>query len=855
MQAEEYIERENLIEEDEGVRYINGDLLRRQHQQFQPTQAPRIDFVQPPKLITVERKISGPSAEIVFSVKPIQGKDLKHIEHFYTKLVDTIKHKYSYLLERSQSCLEMQSILKSVLQALFDNESRRVVTKNGRETISRQEIEDILVELMPYLDTFYESNDPFLALLRDFRDLLNKTKFFCVDSKDKLISKQLMDGVIENAVMKEISPSKILELNKEEEMKVDDSCLHLISKHLNVMDLFFQFSMQLQTIKNEEEEKENVMRMCGEVKQKIVTFRETQASLKEEVKENQIPETISFDNVSCFYCPIWPPVARNWLSRRRSWPEEAEIQAIAAKGCYFVPKQSDHDATHRLEWRLSFSSAEISIAKLRTPRMRYCYFVFKSLFYKHLKVLSEDVPCLPSYVAKTCMLNVSEDKEVDWWDRNSITTCVIELLQYLDRCLKKNSLTHHFIESLNLLADASPQTIRESREVVSQILRDPSTNIVIDGRPLEIFTAVAHEVSELNSLSGTSTKTSEESYGEVSSLYSQNMMIQAKITQCQLLGEVYQLTGKIRMAEKVINAQEQHLAITNTNNQAKAMTQRFLQVNKETMEENRQLLKDATSKAGRVLGEIASLFGLDRCMVCDICQQKIPCKQDRFSCKECDFDVCARCMTSKVNSSHNNKDSSNANQEDSEDSPTSNHEDKHDATTNNKDTNPTYISKSIDGTPLHEHPLLPTNECSLYCYTNFNYMKLGMTPDQASIVNLEEMLKISEKMPDLIAALGTKSKNLASAIGGDDSIISGLLQELYTDLGLKYKDAYGKDLNLRISINVNSANSNLSVFVCFICFLDVDSTQKDKPLMEDVEFAKLLVQDAERREMIKKLVF
>ena len=812
MQPEEYIERENLIEEVEGVRYINGDLLRRQHQQFQPPQAPRVDFVHPPKLITVERKISGPSAEIVFSVRPIKGEDLKHIEHFYTELVDTIKHKYSHLLDIFQSCVTMQSILKSNLQALFDDESRRITTQNGCETFNRQEIEDNLAKLRPQLYGFYENSNTTAVLFRDFQDLLNKTTYFCVDNKENVISKQLMEFT-EISVMKEMFALKILEFHNEEEMKVDDSCLQLISKHLNVMDLFFQNSMYLEKIKNEEEEKEIVMRMCGEVKRKIATFREMQANVNEEVKSNQIPETISFDNVSCFYCPIWPPVARNWLSRLRNWPEEAEIQAIAAKGCYFVPKQSDHDATHHLEWRLSFSSAEISIAKLRTPRMRYCYFVFKSLFYRHLKVLSEDVPCLPSYVAKTCMLNVSEDKEVDWWDRNSITTCVIELLQHLDRCLEKNSLTHHFIESLNLLADASPQTIRESREVVLRILQDPSTNIVIDGRPLEIFTAVAHEVSELNSLSGTSTKTSEESYEDVSSLYKQNWIYYAKNTQCELLGEVYKLTSKIRMAEKVIKAQEENLDFTN--NQTKDTTQNFLQVNKASLEENRQLLKNATSKTERVLGEIAFLLGLDRCMMCDICQQKIPCKQDRFSCKECDFDVCSKCMTCSVDSSQinedfltknqeNNKefsnanrednvDSSNANQKDSEDSPTSNHEDKHDATTNNKDTNPTYFSKSIDGTSLHEHPLLPTNECSLYCYTNFNYMKLGMTPDQANAMNTKELLKIHEYLCNLFTKLGTKNKNFASAVSGNDSTVSGLLQQLYTDLGLDYKDAYGKD--------------------------------------------------------------
>ena len=93
-----------------------------------------------------------------------------------------------------------------------------------------------------------------------------------------------------------------------------------------------------------------------------------------QLKENNAPtftSIISFDNVSCFYYPYWPEISEEWLKRERKWPSEDVVKKIADKGCYIVPKQSRPDEIHRLEWRYSFSLAEIKLALNRTPKTEH----------------------------------------------------------------------------------------------------------------------------------------------------------------------------------------------------------------------------------------------------------------------------------------------------------------------------------------------------------------------------------------------------------------------------------------------------------------------------------------------------
>jgi len=84
---------------------------------------------------------------------------------------------------------------------------------------------------------------------------------------------------------------------------------------------------------------------------------------------------------------FWPRVAAEWTSRDRLWPDRSVVERIVSKGAHLVGKAFCHED---IDWRLSFSVAEIDLATGWSPEQHFVYFMFKSLFYKFIKPLSAD---------------------------------------------------------------------------------------------------------------------------------------------------------------------------------------------------------------------------------------------------------------------------------------------------------------------------------------------------------------------------------------------------------------------------------------------------------------------------------
>ena len=95
---------------------------------------------------------------------------------------------------------------------------------------------------------------------------------------------------------------------------------------------------------------------------------------------------LSFDLVPCLKLGFWPSVADDWKTRNRAWPAQSVVDEIASRGTHLVGKTFCHDD---IDWRLSFSVAEIELATRWSPVQHFVYFVFKSLFYKFVKPLDK----------------------------------------------------------------------------------------------------------------------------------------------------------------------------------------------------------------------------------------------------------------------------------------------------------------------------------------------------------------------------------------------------------------------------------------------------------------------------------
>ena len=191
----------------------------------------------------------------------------------------------------------------------------------------------------------------------------------------------------------------------------------------------------------------------------------------------------SIDYVPCIQLMFWPSVAVDWKTRDRMWPEQSVIEEIVSKGAHLVGKAFCHDT---MDWRLSFSVAEVDLASRWSPAQHFVYFVFKALFYKFIKPLSAGNTTgslsahspgkqyLTSYMAKTIMMWTSESVEQSWWTENNAGECLTVLLLALQSAFETRTLHHYFVSSVNLLDDHPGVLASSVLATIDSILADPA---------------------------------------------------------------------------------------------------------------------------------------------------------------------------------------------------------------------------------------------------------------------------------------------------------------------------------------------------------------------------------------------
>jgi len=168
------------------------------------------------------------------------------------------------------------------------------------------------------------------------------------------------------------------------------------------------------------------------------------------------PSMLSLDAVSCVRCLSWPPQAADWPTRHRNydWPNSATLDRVVNNGCDVVcvahRQCRQHEWMNKLQWRLSFSRAEIVLLNRWMPVQQIVYHMLR-VFMKSTKICSEE-NVLSNYHVKTLMLWACELKPRSWWtdDLSLIRNCV-KLLHTLAVWLSEARCQHYFIHDCNLL--------------------------------------------------------------------------------------------------------------------------------------------------------------------------------------------------------------------------------------------------------------------------------------------------------------------------------------------------------------------------------------------------------------------
>lgn len=167
-------------------------------------------------------------------------------------------------------------------------------------------------------------------------------------------------------------------------------------------------------------------------------------------------------------CKDWPKTAKHWLHRFRkgNWPTKQTITEIVRTGCHLVPVPHSQSRWKSNEWRISFSVAELKLAKSLSSYQRQCYAYFKTIvkaFTKHI----------PTFYCKTVLFWVCEDIPQAWWQADTLLQGLTTLLDKLLHCLVSHTLPNYFIPENNLLHHIPQTIVQEEAKSVCELRQNP----------------------------------------------------------------------------------------------------------------------------------------------------------------------------------------------------------------------------------------------------------------------------------------------------------------------------------------------------------------------------------------------
>lgn len=190
----------------------------------------------------------------------------------------------------------------------------------------------------------------------------------------------------------------------------------------------------------------------------------------DETYEDEEDPYLSYDLVPAIKFSGWPKCSQKWIERKRFWPPQSLVEEIVQEGFHLVPKTSPQ-GDEELEWRISFSKAEVKLMKAKGLGNRnYCYRIFKMAIKENI---TSTCNLLTTYHLKTLLLWASERHPPDRWSDENIAVCFLGLLDDLLHSLVNCSCPNYFIPELNLFANCSTDHLYFLASKVSAIRKFP----------------------------------------------------------------------------------------------------------------------------------------------------------------------------------------------------------------------------------------------------------------------------------------------------------------------------------------------------------------------------------------------
>lgn len=183
--------------------------------------------------------------------------------------------------------------------------------------------------------------------------------------------------------------------------------------------------------------------------------------------QNQI-----IDIAPAILCDVPAAVKDEWLKRKRCWPNQELVEKISRLQCYLMAKPHPFTTNRLLEWRFSFSSAELLLSSVIKPWQKQCLMVLKALRRKHL----QKPKVIASYHLKTVLFRVLESlPERHLRESVSKGAFLVKLLGELISCVRHKNLPNFFIPQNNMFRHYENKDL----ETVLARLEDMRENLLL----------------------------------------------------------------------------------------------------------------------------------------------------------------------------------------------------------------------------------------------------------------------------------------------------------------------------------------------------------------------------------------
>ncbi|XP_060576881.1 uncharacterized protein LOC132734205 [Ruditapes philippinarum] len=156
---------------------------------------------------------------------------------------------------------------------------------------------------------------------------------------------------------------------------------------------------------------------------------------------------LSIDYVAAFPC-VYPSLLNDWFERVRgkSWPSLETSIKVKHSDLFVVPVGLAESDEEVLQWRISFTLAEILLVRSFHDAQIKAYALMKMILKHELKPICMNIT---SYQIKNVLFWTSEKRQniqkIDFYE------LLLEVITFLKDCIEARQLQHYFIPSRNLM--------------------------------------------------------------------------------------------------------------------------------------------------------------------------------------------------------------------------------------------------------------------------------------------------------------------------------------------------------------------------------------------------------------------